>query len=385
MFDLVHAGFDTMDIAFSGALPQEALSVLEKAREVAQERQAKELVSIGPGNLAMHVAGHVMKGGYAYVTDTGPLGAVWRFKKNADPTQWNIFASPRATMLLAYGFKGTRERLLAELKAMGAMVTDHSINRVDFAMDFRTQGFKLHMDQFVAHSHCKITPHWEKKETFTDRNQPTAVIRGRQFESATIGRQPGRQIIVYDKRREAIEHQKPFWFAAWGIDRKDPTAEVWRVEVRAGKKELKDKYRISRFEDLEAGIGDVMVNALQEVRYLADRQRDSNVSRQALHPLWLAAQAAVANKLTDYRSGLTPNQVIEIERTVARDRYAGLVTGNAIGLAVADGLADEEIMENLPQLVADYVATAIRANEAKIAEGIRRTRVRQHFIDQCNI
>ncbi len=216
MFNLLYAGFDTLDVAFAGALPPGSLAALERAREQAQERQEPILLTIGPGEVTMHVSGHGMKGGYAFVIDTGPVGTKWMIKKNNDPSQWNIFASPRATMLLALGYQGTQDRLFKELEEMGARITDHSINRVDFAMDFQTSVFELRQDQFVAHSHTKVSPHWGNPDGNGDRNQPASVLRGRRLESVTIGKQPGRQIIVYDKRREAIERQKYFWFKAWG-------------------------------------------------------------------------------------------------------------------------------------------------------------------------
>ena len=380
MFDLVHAGFDTLDVAFAGCLPHDVYPILEKAREEAAEAQHEVLVAIGPGNLSMHVAGHGMTGGYAFVTDTGPVGVKWMFKNNKDSRQWNIFASPKATTLLAHGYAGTRDKMFAELEAMGASVTDHSINRTDFAMDFRTNGFELHLHQFVCHRRTKVSAHWDAPVTDDDRFHPSAVIRGRQVQSMTIGKQPGRQIIVYDKRAEAIEKQKPFWFKTWGIDPHDLSQEVWRVEVRAGKKELKDKYQIRSFADFETSIGDVIVNALQDVRYLADHQTDSNVSRQSIHHIWEAAQQVAARNLFEYRSGLTPGQVLQIEREVALQRYAALVVGNAIGLCVAEGMEDKDIIEALPQLTADYAAKAIRADADRMAKAIRRTRERLYFV-----
>ena len=381
MFELVHAGFDTLDIAIAGALPAEALASLEKVRGEASERQEAVLATIGAGVVAMHVAGHGMRGGFAFVTDTGPLGAKWMFKNSTDVSQWNVFVSPRATMLLAYGYEGTWKKLSQEFEAIGGRMTDHSINRVDFAMDFRSQGFELHQEQFVAHSHTKVSPHWGKQEGSTDRNQPSAVLRGRRLESVTIGKQPGRQIIVYDKRREAIEKQKYFWFKTWGVDRKDPDLEVWRAEVRAGKNELKKKYQIRTFDDFEAGIGDVIVNALQDVRYLDDRQTDGNVSRQTLHPLWKKCQEVAAGKLIDYRSGLTPGQVVEIERELAQDRYRQLFLGNANGLAVSLGLTDDEIHADLPNLMAANLNISMLSDPEQFSKAIARARARLHFIN----
>lgn len=381
MIKLLHAGFDTIDVAFAGALPKKTLEILEEARQEAQDRQEPTLTTLGPGKVDAHVAGHGLRGGYAYVLDTGPVGAKWMIKHNTDSQKWNLFASPRATTLLAHGFEGTRDLLRAQLEGMGGRMTDHSINRVDFAMDFQTQAFELHQDQFVAHSHTKVMPHWSQTATPTaDRNQPAAVLRGRRLESVTIGKQPGRQIIVYDKRREAIERQKPFWFKAWGVDGDDPTLEVWRVEVRAGKKELKDKYKMRTFADVTAGIGDVVVRALEDVRYLDDHQRDSNVSRQRLHPLWTAARSAAQASLQEQRSGLTPDQVLDGERGLVIDRHGRLCLGNAIALGAAKGLTYEEITAQLPVLIANLIRDRLHADAVGSRKAFLRAKEKQRFL-----
>lgn len=79
----------------------------------------------------------------------------------------------------------------------------------------------------------------------------------------------------------------------------------------------------------------MIVNTLESVRYLADHQTDSNISRQNIHPIWEATQQAAARNLFEYRSGFTPGQVLEIEREVALQRYMALVVSHAIGLCVA--------------------------------------------------
>ena len=383
MVKLLYAGFDTLDIAFQGALPEAVMKELDEAREQAEAQQEPVLVRIGPDQVQAHIKGHGKKGGYRYSLDTGPLGSKWWIKRNKDAAQWNLFASPRATTLLAYGYRETFNRLLEEIEGMGGRITGHSINRVDFAMDFETRGFELHPDQVVAHSRTKISPHWSKQNESddTDDNQPSMVMRGRRIESVTIGKQPGRQIIIYDKRREAIERQKLFWFETWGKNRHDKDLEVFRVEVRAGKRELNDKYQLSTVEDFEASIGDVIMNALTNIRYLADHQGDSNVSRQTLSPLWQAAQETAALNLKELRAGLTPGQVKEIERSVAKDTYLSLCTGNAVGLGVSKGLSDEEIESLLPELVAQEITARIRANRDGLHRAIKRTRDRLIFLE----
>jgi hypothetical protein len=321
-----------------------------------------------------HIEGHGQKGGYRFLLDTGPLGAKWMIKKNSAENQWNFFVSPRATMLLAYGYKETFERLLGAITDMGGRVLTHSINRADFAMDFEINGFEIHPDQIVAHSHSKVAPHYSKRVPTEDNDQPQMVLRGRRVESITIGKMPGRQVIIYDKRREAIDTKKHHWFKVWGKDRHDSNVEVWRVEVRGGKKELKSKYRLTTLDDFEAGIGDVIVNALNSIRHLASGQVDSNVSRQALSPLWQLAQSIAASDLRELRSGLTPGQVHEVEREKAKETYNALCLGNAIGLCVAEGLNDADILEHLPNELKEHMQQRMQALGDDLDKSIRRTR-----------
>lgn len=380
MFKLLHAGFDTIDVAFAGALSDASLRLLEAAREEAGKRLEPVFVNIGPGDVTVAVSGNGMRGGYAFCGDTGPLGAKWFIKKNRDPREWNIFASPRATTLLSLGYDGTRDMLIRELEGMGAKVGGHSVNRADFAMDFRTLGFSPRPEKFVAHSHTKVQSHLSRKEPERDRNQPSSVTRGRRVESVTIGKMPGRQIVVYDKRRESIERRKHYWFKAWGVSKEEPDLEVWRVEVRAGKKELNGRWNIRTFQDLETAFGDMCCLALQQVRYVTDAPGDSNITRQELHPLWLAAQHTAGRDLMAFRSGLTPGQVREVERTEAAERYRALIHGSSIGLAVTLGMDNATLAAELGELTSNSIAKRIAENPERHQKAVDRARQRLSFL-----
>ncbi len=58
----------------------------------------------------------------------------------------------------------------------------------------------------AAHPRTRARPGWSKA---ADTTHPAAVLSGRRLESVTVGKMPGRQVIVYDKRREAIERNNP--------------------------------------------------------------------------------------------------------------------------------------------------------------------------------
>lgn len=380
MYKLLYAGFDTIDLAIRGSLPSAVIDQLHEAREEAAKKQEPALCHLAGDKVAAHVAGYGAKGGYAFLLDTGPNGANWRIKDNSDPNQWNIFVSPRATMLLGNGYAETFRIIEKTINDLNGKITAIALNRVDFAMDFQTLGFELEIDRFVTQARSKLKPHWSKTSEHGDSEQLRSVINGRRVESVTIGSMPGRQVIVYDKRAEAIAKHKTYWFEVWGVDRGDPELEVWRVEVRAGKKHLKDAYNIRTLEDFEHSIGDVIANSLERIRYLAGLQTDSNVSRQALHPIWRSAQEVARDNLIQQRSGLTPDQVRAIERDQAALNYRKQIIGNAIGFAIASGQDATTIPSVLPQLIAEQIRQAVDVDSDMFAKAINRSMQRLHFV-----
>lgn len=62
----------------------------------------------------------------------------------------------------------------------------------------------------------------------------------------------------------------------------------------------------------------------------------------------------------------TPDQIIEIERSLVTERYVNLCIGNAIGLGVSLKLDNERIARVLPKLVASHIETAIRAKRPSL-------------------
>ena len=387
MVKLLYAGFDGLDISFQGALPRETLDLLDTAKKQAAELRDPQLRAIGPGKVKAHVQSHGMKGGYAFVLDTGPLGEIWFFMDNSDPRNWNVSVSVRAAALATNGYHATKRHLLERLAAMGCRIAQESIRRVDFAMDFlMPESFELKLDQVVAHSHAKLAPYWSDKanpegSSELTTNKPSAVLRGRKLETVTVGKMPGRQVTIYNKRKAAIEQRKLFWFKIWDIPQSDPTANIWRVELRAGKAELKKRWQLSTFADFEASIGDVYTLAAEKVRYLDDFQTDGNISRQRQHPLWDAVQETLQQELLEFRAGLLPDQVKAVNREQLIETYFQQIVGNAASLSVALGLEEEEIREHFCQQIAQTLSNKINDPDATFWESRGRAEQRLCFQD----
>lgn len=357
MPELLYAGFDTLEVSFQGALKSESLEVLRNAKDEASKTREDQLIGVGPGNVEGHVPAHGMTGGYAFVFDTGFMGEQWTFMDSEDTSRWNIAIKVRAANLACHSYQEIKERIQQRLTDIGCIALQESIRRADFAMDFlMPEDFELNQDQVVAHSHSKVSSHWGEKDAGSEKqNHPSTVFRGRKLESITIGKMPGRQVIIYNKRKAAIEKQTPFWFKVWDIDPKDTTKHVWRVEFRAGKKELKDKYNLRSFKDFEDSIGDVFVNTAEKIRYIDDGQSVSNISRANPHPLWEAARATLDDNLFQFRSGLLPGQLKEVIREYQEKIYWQQILGNAASLTVTKGLRKKDIISTFPQEISDGI------------------------------
>ena len=384
----LYAGFDTIELAFLGALPKETLILMEEAKKEAIALQDKQLITIGPGNVQGHITTHGLSGGYAYLFDTGPTGELWSFKDNTDPSEWNIAVKVHASALACHSYQETKDQIFQRLQDMGCIYGTESLRRVDFAMDFlMPKSFELNHEQFVAHNRAKVSPYYGEKQsdTQTDENTPSCVFRGRQTESVTIGKMPGRQVIVYDKRKAAIAKRALFWFKVWNVDPKDPNLNIWRVELRAGKKELKNKWGLRTFTDLENSIGDAFTDAIEKIRYLDDFQSDANVTRQRPHPLWVAAEQCLQKNLTDYRSGLLPGQVTEIFFDQHIETRIQQLMGSAAALASAYGLSDEEIREEFGLLIGQTISDRINSAETTFWDSKARAEKRIALIKRFEV
>jgi hypothetical protein len=143
------------------------------------------------------------------------------------------------------------------LSAIGAHLgAGVSVSRIDYAVDVLAPGFVLVPESFIMHSHCLRADHVDMQ------------IHGKsgRITSVTVGKMPARQVIVYDKRAEAIAHRKTHWWEIWnralatrGLPLLEPAGDrsacaVWRVEMRAGKDLLKDRWGIRDWAEL-AGRG----------------------------------------------------------------------------------------------------------------------------------
>jgi len=370
--EVVYAGVDQLDVAFQGALPRRALAALEAAKEEAQEGQPARCELGGVSGMVKHSGA---KGGYAFIFETVDGAETWKFKRNPDPQEWNIFAEVRSQALATDGYAVCRDRLIDRLESFGAKVIAESVNRVDYAVDIVAPGFEPSPENIVCHPKSGVASHEE-----IERGGSGFYVKraGRKVQTITVGKMPGRQVQIYDKRAEQIRpHMPGYWFEIWGFERED-CPQVWRVEIRAGKKHLQD-WNVRTFADVDAAMGDVFRRALADVRYV-EHTDVSNISRAPIHPLWELVFEQVAEGLADHVAGITRGRVVATKRDAIERQYAAQIKGLAAGLSVVRAYSEREAFHRIAADVASLVGEGV-AEAAKFRRTRRRAEDRFIFLD----
>jgi len=367
MYKILYQGVDTLDVAIKGALPQPILDELEAAKVEAEKMLSDKQgygVTLGPDKLKLFVKATGMRGGYRYVFIDDPTGAIWSVKANTNPDDWNFFVSARALGLLCKTYDGMKAHMESMLKSLGAQIKEVSVNRIDYAIDIAATNFELDMRNFVAPGVAKLRAYYSTDNELDDignrapkdkQDHIGAVMSGGRFESVTIGKMPGRQVIVYDKLKAAKDLKTPYWFDVWGIDPSDPCTQVWRVEIRGGKEAL-DRFILKaqhrNYETIEAALPKFLVKATDNIRYVTDKGEVSNVTRSNVHPLWVAAQQALEALPERLEPALPQAYALEQMRKERVTMAIAQGFGNLNNLFVLEGYTPEEITKHYPQMLA---------------------------------
>jgi hypothetical protein len=370
MITPVHCGFDGLDVTFQGRIPAALCDVLESAKVEAMEARRPTLVEWR--GQSFHVAESGAKGGYAYRCDTGPEGATWFFSRNQKADQWNIRVSAKSAWLATKGLGGVRAGMYEFLEAIGADVLGVSISRVDYAVDVAERdlgAFVLDPTCFVMHSHTSRADHAEDVEIHG--------VSGR-YSSVTVGKMPGRQIILYDKTKEAKARQKAEWPLAWnatlaqqGRAPLDEGERVYRVEARAGKAHLKERWGVVTWADLDDKLGDLLAAAMADIRYCVPGA-DSNRGRWLVHPLWAAAAAAMAGDLSEMTSGARPGVVKEVRRAALAQTMSAMILGLLASWSLATGADAREVPPAVQDMAEVYLEQQPKDFRAKIDRAAKK-------------
>ena len=373
---LIHKGFDALDIAYCAHIPLKHVSKVQEAKEKAASIRggSKTKRATSCANLdgqLFNVAGSGVSGGYAFLCDTGSLGENWFFKKPNPKDPWGIRVSVSAIQVALCGLAGVRERLENTLRALGIVVDEgmESISRVDFAMDFHYPEFELNPTNFIMHPRCNRKSYGE----FQEYRENAA---GNRVQSVTIGKNPGRQIIVYDKRAEVLANSKAFWPVVWDkyrkdhglprIDLSDPeTSRIWRIELRAYKNHLKNDWNVSTWGTLQKNLPSILRNMMEDIRYI-EPSADTNRSRWSNHLLWDTAKQEIEDELMTLRSFASEDHIRELLKHERDEMIRAQINGCLITRAGLNEVRYDELSAFVLQSVEETLSDFKRNEERTI-------------------
>jgi hypothetical protein len=335
--ELVHRGFDKLEVSFKASLPKKLVGKFEQAKQLAGQTEVPTLLEVN--GVSFNVAASGMLGGYAYRADTGQYGEDWWFKKKtSDKDAWGIRVRVSSIRIAVQGWSATKKRLMDTLQALGIEPLWHevSIARIDFAMDFLAPDFEPVGVNFVMGHRFKRNQHAIATEWLeagrTDR-----------VETITIGKMPGRQIQLYDKRAEVMAKRDQIWFEVFNRNREqagkpkldftDPArSRIWRLELRAGKKHLKEDWKLATWGQVEGTAQRMFRAMLRDVRYVIPSETDQNRSRWPKHPLWEAAIDALKGEIFDLTTDISEQRLREIELSQWEEMIRAQISGSVISM-----------------------------------------------------
>ena len=110
---------------------------------------------------------------------------------------------------------------------------------------------------------------------------------------------------------------------------------MWRIELRAGKKHLKEQWGCKSWADLRTKLGDIYAHALLRIRYKAELwEEDENVTRIDDDQMWERCRDVVAENLFEYTSKCGPGVVKQVMQDQQRQTITAMMIGLSANLAV---------------------------------------------------
>lgn len=370
----LYRGFDGLDVSFQAQITDEFAAQLQAAKEHALVTSNDTCMPYN--GLFLMVSGTGAKGGYSYRVSTGKTGATWFFKKPNARNPWGVRVSCSSFMLAQHGLGQSRSKIYGTMDQLGVRYSENAegITRVDYAVDILAPAFTLKPECFVMHSNSNRSDYFEESSLRSHGKS------GR-VSSVTVGKMPGRQVIVYDKRAEVMARHKWAWFEIWNatlkkrglseLDFSDPTASrVWRTEIRAGKDHLRERWNIRSWADLDQRLGDMMIEATAAIR-LAEPTEDTNRSRWSNSRFWHAVRSELSDDLFEMRNFAPP----EVIKRIHKESHLQLLYKQSLGLVIAqaaiEGISADSVATYAKEIGERYALDIVQ-NTSKVEAKLQR-------------
>ncbi|MBN1856525.1 MAG: hypothetical protein JW846_06180 [Dehalococcoidia bacterium] len=283
MIHLVLVGVDTLEVgyALSGELSEEDVADLEDAKGKAQEKQFDS-----------NGCPIVFHGRSFRMMPRGTSGKQWRLE-NDDVSfslakEWRggeVFPEGHCVFRSKYlwrdGWEVAEAKFRAWLSSWASVVSD-KVSRVDLTADYACA-----CPEVEIRGH-EITGTVVKRDDYASGSH----ARGHRLTGYTFG---GGSLLgrIYDKRKEATQSGKEWFFPMWKENGWDGESPVTRTEFEFKRDALKE-WQVVGVSDLKACASDLWRHASQTWLQLRTRvETDSNYRRWPVSEFWQTVQKTV--------------------------------------------------------------------------------------------
>lgn len=359
--DILHSGFDGLRLTIETDVPPAFRECLNAAKAEAVETNRDCILTFGEITLGVR-----RSGGMAFSAHTGDMGAEWYFldPENRPANKPGITVDFRAFLLATGGLKGAKDHLEACMRAFGIPYGENQlrVTRTDFAIDFLAPWFEPDRTHLVLPPKTKTTE-------ITSASDSETHSSGTRVTGLRAGAPANRQLAIYDKRTEVIKNGKMGWLKIWNatrasmgkpeLDMKDPDqSRVWRFELRMGRKQLRERFDIRGWDNLDAMIGDAFTDFRKVIRYCIPTA-DRNRSRWPTHELWEAVTHTVALDLHENIAGVLPRDV----KDANRDEHMRMLDRQLLGLFISRAAASGVTADEFSDFMKGHVNALERASD----------------------
>lgn len=378
----IYQNFDGLEVSFQCRVSKQIRAQLENAKLQAQSNKAKVLLLLGKSELPVTVYETGARGGFTYQFDTGLDGEIWLVRDSDNANDWCVRVRVSSLGLALKGYRQVKEGMLDTLSnvlhAEGSVENMYEpkerVSRIDYCLDYLLDGgFEPSIRNFVCSGRANkgVVGEFNFEENGS----------GSRIEYTRIGKMPNRQVVIYNKTKEIASKQKLYWWKIWEIQNSQvDEKQIWRVEIRAGKKEL-NKWNLRQFKDLENIAGDVFLSIMQHFRYCEPNLLDQNKTRWSNTQIWNASIHSIQNELFDYISKADRKEIFEDYRNNVISRYEKLITGIMASYTAVTGNNITEIPAVLDQ-VCQHVAEEASLNHKQFEAKIEKARNKFVFIGE---
>jgi len=190
---------------------------------------------------------------------------------------------------------------------------------------------------------------------------------------------PGQQLIVYDKRREVVAHGNKEWFEIWGIDPEDVSHAIFRVELRAGKKHLKD-WNVRNFRQLESKLGEIFARMMHDMRHVVPSNYETNPSRWAPSRLWRQVERDVQEGLAENFDGSIRGRIITGSRDIIFQQRKQQILDCVPGALMAKCLTVDGAYAKRGDFLRELAKEMDKADKENLTKKLQKAKDKLHFI-----